>query len=84
MKVLNKSLLKLEDFEGADGQPAIYLSETGRRIFLKQLEMRLNEEVSHPDIQSAIPYRQVIQLQIRRYKRSLINSVPYQPFVRDI
>jgi CRISPR-associated protein Cas1 len=84
LKVLNKSLLKLEDFAGTDGKPAIYLSETGRRVFLKHLEMRLNEEVSHPDIQTAIPYRQVIQLQIRRYKRSLIASVPYEPFVRDI
>lgn len=84
LKILNKPLLKLEDFEGADGQPAIYLTDTGRRIFLKQIEMRLNEKVSHPDLKTAIPYRQVIQLQIRRYKYSLINSVPYEPFVRDL
>ena len=84
LKVLNKCLINLEDFEGSAGQPAIYLTETGRRLFLKHLEMRLNEKVSHPDIQTAIPYRQVIQLQICRYKRSLIDSVPYEPFVRDI
>jgi CRISPR-associated protein Cas1 len=84
LKIVNKPLLKPEDFERVASKGAIYLSDSGRRVFLKHLEMRMNEEVSHPDVQSAVPYRQAIHLQIRRYKRSLITSVPYQPFVRDI
>jgi CRISPR-associated protein Cas1 len=44
--------------------------------------MRMNEEVSHPDLLSKVTYRHAIQLQVRRYKRSLLSGVPYEAFLR--
>ncbi|MFZ1025403.1 MAG: hypothetical protein WAN66_04210 [Limnoraphis robusta] len=38
--------------------------------------------MSHRDIQSQVSYRQAIQLQIRRYKRSLWRGEVYEPFLR--
>ena len=42
----------------------------------------MNEAVSHPCQKSPVTYRQAIQLQIRRYKQSLVNNVPYESFLR--
>ena len=42
----------------------------------------MNEETSHPDLQSKITYRHAIQLQIRRYKRCLLSGTPYEAFLR--
>jgi CRISPR-associated protein Cas1 len=44
----------------------------------------MNEEISHPDLQSPVSYRYAIQLQIRRYKRCVLSSVPYESFVRAL
>jgi CRISP-associated protein Cas1 len=60
----------------------LYLSQSARKVFLKQFEARMNEEVSHPDLQSQVTYRHAIQLQVRRYKRSLLSSAFYESFLR--
>jgi len=84
LRLVNNSLLKPDDFEASVQNGGIYLAISGRRVFLKEFESRMNKEVSHPDIKQPVSYRQVIQLQIRRYKRFLLESVPYQPFLREI
>ena len=43
----------------------------------------MNEKVAHPEFQTQITYREAIQLQIRRYKRSLLSLVTYEPFLRS-
>ncbi|MEG4633856.1 hypothetical protein QUB56_30505 [Microcoleus sp. AR_TQ3_B6] len=53
----------------------VYLRNPGRRVFLEHFERRMKEDVSHPDLQSPVSYREVIQLQIRRYKRSLVQGL---------
>lgn len=60
----------------------MYLNQSSRRIFLKQFEVRMNEETSHPDLQSQVTYRHAIQLQVRRYKRHLLLGIPYEAFLR--
>ncbi|ACK73899.1 CRISPR-associated protein Cas1 (plasmid) [Gloeothece citriformis PCC 7424] len=84
LRVINNGLLTLKDFEPVASNGGVYLTDKGRRIFLKEFESRINKLISHPDIQSPVSYRQTIQLQIRRYKQSLLSDVSYQSFVRDI
>lgn len=84
LRVLNNNIFKLSDFETAVTNGGVYLRETARRVFFKQFENRLNEEISHPDLQSPATYRQAIQLQIKRYKRCLLASIPYEGFVRAV
>lgn len=81
LKVINNSMFRLDDFESSL-EGGVYLTASARRTFLKHFEQRMNEEVSHPDVQHSATYRQAIQLQIRRYKRSLISEVAYEPFFR--
>lgn len=82
IKMVNNSWLKPEDFEKVVSHGGVYISGEGKRLFLKHFEKRMNEAVSHPSQQSPVTYRQAIQLQIRRYKQSLLSNVPYEPFLR--
>lgn len=82
LNIINHSLLKTKDFELVASTGGVYLSQSSRRVFLNQFETRMNEEVSHPDLQSPVTYRHAIQLQVRRYKHSLLSAVPYEPFLR--
>ena len=84
LTIVNKSLVSSSDFEVVSSEGAVYLNDNGRRVFLKHFEARMNEEVSHPDLQSKVCYRRVIQLQIKRYKQSLLSVVPYEPFLRAV
>ena len=84
LNIVNHSLFKPQDFDIVPSTGGVYLNQSARRIFLKQFEMRINEEVSHPDLQSQVTYRHAIQLQVRRYKRSLLSGIPYESFLRAI
>lgn len=82
VKIINNSVFKPQDFDTVPSTAGVYLNQSARRVFLKQFETRMNEEVSHPDVLSKVSYRQAIQLQVRRYKQSLLSGVPYEAFLR--
>lgn len=84
LKIIHKFLLKPQDFDSVPSTGGVYLNQSARRVFLNQFEARMNEEVSHPDLQSPVTYRHAIQLQVRRYKRSLLSGVPYEAFLRAV
>ncbi|MDY6806013.1 MAG: CRISPR-associated endonuclease Cas1 [Cyanobacteriota bacterium] len=82
LKMINNFKVKPTDFDKVASTGGVYLSRKSRKGFLNQFEDRMNEMVSHPDVQSPVCYRQAIQLQIRRYKRCLLHGVDYEPFIR--
>lgn len=82
ISLVNKKMLRPTDFTYPNAEGGVYLEEPGRRIFLKYFEERITEEVAHPFVQQRVSYRRVIQLQIQQYKRCLLESVPYEPFIR--
>ena len=82
LNVINHSLFKPNDFDVVASTGGVYLGQSARKVFLKQFEKRMNEEVSHPDAISQVTYRHAIQLQMRRYKRCLLSDVPYESFLR--
>jgi CRISP-associated protein Cas1 len=84
LNIVNHSLFKIQDFDVAASTGGVYLNQSARRVFLKQFETRMNEEVSHPDLQSPVTYRHAVQLQVRRYKRCLLAGIPYEAFLRAI
>jgi len=81
LNLINNSLLKQRDFE-RNYDNGFYLLPKSRRLFLNQFESRMNETVRHPELQKSISYREVIQLQIRLYKQSLLTAIAYKPFLR--
>ncbi len=84
LKLINKPVFKLTDFDTVAATGGVYLQGAARRVFLKYFEARMNEDTAHPDLQNPVSYRYAIQLQIRRYKRSLLSNIPYEPFARVV
>jgi CRISP-associated protein Cas1 len=83
MKLINSSMFKLDDFDRVPTTGGVYLNSTARRSFFRYFEQRMSEEIQHPDLLTAVTYRYAIQLQVRRYKRSLLaDGDKYVAFVR--
>lgn len=80
MRLINQKFLKPTDFTWPNAEGGIYLNDAARRPFLKQFEERLSLKVSHPDVAEPVSYRRVMQLQVQRYKRALLEGVPYEAF----
>jgi CRISPR-associated protein Cas1 len=84
MALVNQKVLQPTDFTWFNAAGGVYLVEPARRIFLKHFEERISSEVSHPLAQTKVSLRRAIQLQIQHYKRCLVESIPYDPFIRAV
>jgi CRISP-associated protein Cas1 len=84
LSVANRQMIKPADFTAPASNGGVYLTDLARRCFLAQFEQRISTETAHPDAADPVSYRRAIQLQIRRYKNSVLRSLPYQPFMRAV
>lgn len=84
IKLINNCIVKPSDFDLVKTTGGVYLNYQAKKTFLQYVEKRMNEMVSHPDVQTKVTYRQAIQLQVRRYKRYLLHGIAYQPFIRPV
>jgi CRISP-associated protein Cas1 len=82
LQLVNQQIFQPSDFERSPANHGVYLVDKSRRRFLKYFEQRMSQETSHPDLQDPVSYRYAIQLQIRRYRRSLLENISYDPFLR--
>ncbi|NMF84113.1 CRISPR-associated endonuclease Cas1 [Nodosilinea sp. P-1105] len=83
LTLLNQQVFKPEDFLPPKANGAVYLDDTSRRRYLQAFEDRIMTTLHHPDAPDPVPYRRIIQLQIRRYKACLLDNAPYEPFRRE-
>jgi CRISP-associated protein Cas1 len=84
MWLVNKKVLRPTDFTFPNAEGGVYLEEAGRRVFLKHFEDRISSPVRYRDLQEPVSYRRVIQLQVQQYKRCLMESELYEPFIRAV
>ncbi len=84
MTLVNRRMVKPDDFQAPDSEGGVYLTDAARRSFLKQFETRMETQVSHPRVQDRVSYRYAIQLQIRQYQRCVMNAGQYVPFLRAV
>ncbi len=82
LTLLNQQVLKPEDFLPPRADRAVYLTNVARRRYLQAFEDRIMTTVHHDDARESVPYRRAIQLQIRRYKQSLLTDSGYAAFRR--
>jgi CRISP-associated protein Cas1 len=82
MRLVNQKILRPTDFTWFNPEGGVYLADTARRVFLKHFEERISGYITHPDVTQPVSYRRVIQLQIQRYKRTLLEGLPYESFRR--
>jgi CRISPR-associated protein Cas1 len=82
LTLINRRLFLPTDFTWPNSDGGVYLDDSARRLFIQKVETRLGEAISHPDVEATVSYRRAIQLQIKRYKRSLLDGEDYEPFLR--
>lgn len=82
IKLVNQKILRPTDFTWPNQEGGIYLTDSGRRVFLKHFEDRISLKISHPDVKDKVSYRRVIQLQVQRYKKALVQGTPNESFIR--
>lgn len=83
LTLLNQQVLKPDDFLPPKANGAVYLTDDARRRYLQAFEDRIMTTLHYPDARDPVPYRRIIQLQIRRYKACLLDDVAYEPFRRE-
>lgn len=84
MRLINQKIIRPTDFTWPNQKGGVYITGPAKRVFLNQFEQRMSLKVSHPDMKGPVTYRRVIQLQIQRYKRTLLNGQAYLPYERTI
>ena len=82
VRLINRKSISPTDFTWPNKQGGIYLQGAGRRLFLQRFEDRLSQPVSHPDIESQVSHRRVLQLQVQRYKQAILRGSQYEPYFK--
>ncbi|MEB3230485.1 MAG: CRISPR-associated endonuclease Cas1 [Leptolyngbyaceae bacterium] len=80
MRLINQKIIRPTDFSWPKENGGVYLVDPARRVFLKYFEERMSEKVSYPNLKEKISYRRVIQYQVQRYVKTLLNDCPYEPY----
>ena len=77
--LINRGLLKpSEHFEEAIGNT--YLTEKGRKIFIKQFEDKLKTTFKHPTL-GRVSYKRLIRLECYKLYKHFLGEKEYQPLV---
>lgn len=77
-KLLRANKLRLDHFD-KDLNYA-YLTEEGRKIFLKELDERLSTTVKHRTLKRSVSYKYLIKLECYKLIKHFIEDIPYKSF----
>lgn len=83
LTLINQQVIKSDDFVTSEQNGGVYLTDSGRKRFLKEFEERICSKTQHPDVMTQVTYRRAIQLQVKRYKGALLEAKPYEAFLRS-
>ncbi|MCS7224908.1 MAG: type I-B CRISPR-associated endonuclease Cas1b [Armatimonadetes bacterium] len=78
-RVINKNMISDEDFEDIGEAPGVYIKESARKNFVKEMEETLQTTVRHRQLNRNVSYRQLIRLEGYRLIRHLLGMEPYKP-----
>ena len=84
MRLINQKIIRPTDFSWPNQKGGVYITGPAKRLFLNQFEQRMSLKISHPDVKKPVTYRRVIQLQVQRYKQTLLSGQTYQPYERIV
>lgn len=78
LSLVRKGQIQARHFEEALG--GLYLTESGRRIFIEAWEGRLQTTLHHRGLKRNISYRRLIRLELYKLEKHLLGEKPYMPF----
>lgn len=77
-RLLNKKELQSKHFD--QKLNACFLNSSGKKIFVKAFEDRLNETIKHRSLKRNVSYRHLIKLECYKLSKHLLNIEEYKPF----
>lgn len=76
--LVNRSQLQAKHFSQEAG--GIFLTESGRRIFIEEWEKRLRTTIDHPKLKRKVSYRRLVRLDLYKIEKHLLGDQPYIPY----
>ncbi len=77
--LIGKKMISKKDFKKESG--GLMLKESGRRVFVEELENRLKTTITHREIGAPVSYRRLLRLELYKLEKHLLGESPYEPFV---
>lgn len=77
-KVLNKKEIQDKHFDNKLNK--CVLNSTGKKIFVKAFEDRLNETIKHRSLNRSVSYRYLMKLECYKLSKHLLGMEEYKPF----
>ena len=81
LKIIDLKIIKEEHFER--GLNFAYLTEEGRKTFVKLFDEKLEETVLHRKLKKRVKYKTLISLELYRLIKHLLNEKRYKPFIQN-
>jgi CRISPR-associated protein Cas1 len=78
-KVLNKNMLKKEDFDFKLN--SVVIKEKGKQVFIQAFEERLGETFMHKSLNRNVSYKHLIKLECYKLQKHLLGIELYEPFI---
>ena len=76
--LLNKGQIQEKHFE--KNMNACYLSEEGRKIYLKEYDEKLKATIKHRQLKRSVSYRHLIRLECYKLIKHILGEKEYKPF----
>lgn len=77
-KVLNKKEIQDKHFDNKLNK--CVLNSTGKKIFVKAFEDKLNETIKHRSLNRSVSYRHLMKLECYKLSKHLLDMEEYKPF----
>lgn len=77
-KLLNKKEIQAKHFDNKMNR--CLLNPTGKKIFVKAFEDRLNETIKHRTLNRSVSYKHLIKLECYKLAKHLLEMEEYKPF----
>ncbi|MFK8057850.1 MAG: type I-B CRISPR-associated endonuclease Cas1b [Saprospiraceae bacterium] len=78
-RLCNKREIREEHFDNLD--QASFLSETGRKVFLRAWEERLDQTIEHRNLHRRVSYRRLVRLECYKIAKHVLGmEKEYEPF----
>ncbi|MEF8848340.1 MAG: type I-B CRISPR-associated endonuclease Cas1b [Candidatus Thermoplasmatota archaeon] len=78
-KLVNKNMLDDKHFDGEIGD--MLLSDSGRKLFLKEFDKRLKRTIKHKGLNRKVSYRRLIRLELYKLVKHILRTKEYKPLV---
>nr|WP_262918397.1 type I-B CRISPR-associated endonuclease Cas1b [Belliella filtrata] len=77
-RVLNKKEIQSKDFDFHVNK--VILKESGKKVFIRAFEERLNETIKHRTLNKQVSYKSLVKLECYKLSKHLLGMETYKPF----